>query len=60
MAGKSKKLEFKPPLQTCKECGEEVISLATKVAVSIRCAGIAIEIVADDVCLDCLKEAITI
>ena len=55
-----KELDFKPPLQTCKECGDEVIALATKVAISIRTAGIAIEIVADDVCLDCLNEAITI
>ncbi len=53
-----KKLTERPPLRTCKECGEEVIMIAEKVEISIRGAGMAIEIIADDVCLDCLTKAI--
>ena len=54
----TKKLNFQAPLIACKECGEEVIAIAKKVEISIRTAGTAIEIVADDVCLDCLRESI--
>ena len=52
------KLAEKPPLMTCKECGEEHIMLATRVEISIRSASTAIEIVADDVCITCLLKAI--
>ena len=52
------KLDERSPLRTCKECGEQAIMIAEKVEISIRGAGIAVEIVADDVCLDCLIKAI--
>ena len=53
-----KKLEYQSPLVTCKECGEQVISIVKMAEISIRCAGTAIEIVADDICLNCLINAL--
>ena len=53
-----KLLDDRPPLRTCKECGDEAIMIAEKVEISIRGAGMAIEIIADDVCLECLIKAI--
>lgn len=59
MPGKREdKLTEKPSLRTCKECGEQASMIAEKADISIRGAGMAIEIVADDVCLDCLLKAI--
>ena len=54
----NKKLANRSSPMTCKECGEEVIEIAEKVEIPIRSASTAIEIIADDVCLSCLKRAI--
>lgn len=55
---RKKLLDDRPTLRTCRECGDEAIMIAEKVEISIRGVGIAIEIVADDICLGCLKQAI--
>ena len=49
---------LKADLFTCRECYKKVTVIAKKIEISIRTAGTAIEIVADDVCLDCLRESI--
>lgn len=42
----------------CKECKKEAVIEVKRVEVSIRYPKKAIEIVADDICLSCLKKAI--
>jgi len=42
----------------CKECGKQTVIKVKKAIISIRYPKKAIEIVADDICMECLLKAL--